>query len=213
MLPKNDPDGQSRTFIEEARRAQIVTAAVETIAEGGYHRASMGRIGARAGISRGLISYHFAGKAELISQVVTTVYTDAAAFMAPMIDAETTPAGQLRAYIRSNLEYMRDYPARMVAIVEILTSGALADMPDSDPDEFDRQLLLPLEQLFAAGQAAGDFRDFDATVMARIVRGAIDAVPTALSRDPHLDIDRYLQEITTAIDHATRPVPPPTEET
>lgn len=213
MLPNFEQGDQSRSFIEEARRAQIVTAAIETIAEVGYHRASMGKIGTRAGISRGLISYHFAGKSELISQMVTTVYTDAAAFMGPMIDAETTPAGQLRAYIASNLEYMRTYPARMVAIVEVLTSGGLADLPDADPAEIDRQMLLPLEQVFAAGQASGEFRDFDATIMARIVRGAIDAVPTALSRDPDLDLGRYLQEITTAIDHATRPVPAATEET
>lgn len=213
MLPNSDHDGQPRSFIEAARRAQIVTAAVETIAEVGYHRASMGKIGARAGISRGLISYHFAGKSELISQVITTVYSDAVAFMAPMIEAETTPAGQLRAYIGSNLEYMRAYPSRMVAIVEILSRGGLADLPEVDPVEFDRQMLSPLEQLFAAGQANGEFRDFDVTVMARLVRGAIDAVPTALSRDPGLDIDRYLGEITTAIDHATRPFPTTTEET
>ena len=213
MVPNNDQVGQQRSFIEEARRAQIVTAAVETIAEVGYHRASMGKIGARAGISRGLISYHFAGKSELISQVVTTVYTDAAAFMGPMIEAETTPTNQLRAYVGSNLEYMRAYPARMVAIVEILTGGGLADLPDADPAEFDRHMLLPLEQLFEAGQQSGEFRDFDVTVMARIVRSAIDLVPTALSRDPELDIDRYLREITTAIDHATRPIPSATEET
>ncbi|QKW14096.1 TetR/AcrR family transcriptional regulator [Verrucosispora sp. NA02020] len=213
MVPNPDHGGQPRSFIEEARRAQIVNAAVETIAEVGYHRASMGKIGARAGISRGLISYHFAGKSELITQVVTTVYADAAASMAPVIDAETTPAGQLRAYISSNLGYMRVHPARMIALVEILTSGGLADVSDADPAEFDRQLLLPLEHLLTAGQECGDFRDFDVTVMARIVRGVIDAVPTALSRDPALDIDRYVREITTAIDHATRPVPSRTEKT
>ena len=131
--------------------------------------------------------------------------------MGPKIDAETTPAGQLRAYISSNLEYMRAYPARMIAIVEVVTSGGLADLPGADSAEVDRQMLMPLEQLFAAGQASGDFREFDATIMARIVRGAIDAVPTALSRNPDLDLDRHVREITTAIHHATRPVA--TEET
>ncbi|MBV8945039.1 MAG: hypothetical protein JOZ95_06420, partial [Solirubrobacterales bacterium] len=33
-----------RTFIERARRAQIVDAAIETIAAEGYARASLGRI-------------------------------------------------------------------------------------------------------------------------------------------------------------------------
>ena len=43
-----------RTFIETARRAQIVHAAIATIAEVGYARASLARIGARIGISKGL---------------------------------------------------------------------------------------------------------------------------------------------------------------
>ena len=58
-----------RTFIETARRAQIVAAAIDTIAEVGYARASLVRIASRIGISRGLISYHFAGKDELIKEV------------------------------------------------------------------------------------------------------------------------------------------------
>lgn len=205
MQPNSEQDGQSRaSFIEEARRAQIVAAAVETIAEVGYARASMARIASRAGISRGLISYHFAGKAELINQVFTTVYTDGATFMGPRIDAETTPTGRLRAYITSNLEYMRAHPERMVAVVEILTGGGLADLSGLDPAETDRHLLGPLEELFRDGQARGEFRDFDPTVMARIVRGAIDAVPPLLSIDPDLDLDRYIREIVTAIDFATR---------
>ncbi|NKY33088.1 hypothetical protein HGA13_08400 [Nocardia speluncae] len=53
-----------------------------------------------------------------------------------MIDAETTPTGRLRAYIRSNLEYVRAAPVRMTAVVEIVTSGGLA--------ESDQQMLLPL---------------------------------------------------------------------
>src|SRR6202453_4771003 len=47
-----------RTFIETARRAQIVAAAIDTIAELGYAQASFARIADRVGISRGLISYH-----------------------------------------------------------------------------------------------------------------------------------------------------------
>ena len=37
-------DRLERTFIENARRAQIVASAIDTIAEVGYSRASLGRI-------------------------------------------------------------------------------------------------------------------------------------------------------------------------
>ena len=70
MQPGATADEPERTFIETARRAQIVAAAIDTIAEEGYPGASFARIAERLGISRGLISYHFAGKDDLIKQVI-----------------------------------------------------------------------------------------------------------------------------------------------
>ncbi|MBV9802070.1 MAG: TetR family transcriptional regulator, partial [Solirubrobacterales bacterium] len=67
-IPNVRPD--SRTFIEQARRAQIVGVAIDTIAELGYAQASLARIAERAGISKGVIAYHFAGKEDLIAEVV-----------------------------------------------------------------------------------------------------------------------------------------------
>lgn len=206
MQPKSNPTGQgSQSFIEAARRAQIIDAAVEVIADVGFARASMARIAVQAGISRGLISYHFSGKAELIEQVLATVYMDGASFMAPRIAAESSAAGQLRAYIDSNLEYMRRRPQRMVAVVEIIAGGGLDHSPTSqaDPDS-DKQILAPLHEIFRAGQAGGEFRDFDIEVMARLVRGTIDAIPPQLSRQPELDLEHCAREITTAVGLATR---------
>jgi AcrR family transcriptional regulator len=154
VMPVHEQPGQdARSFIEAARRAQIVECAIEVIAEVGYRRASMARIAERAKISRGLISYHFAGKDELISQVVLTVFADAAGFMEPRVEAETTAAGQLRAYIQSNLEYMRTHPDRIIAIVEILSGGALADGTlGIDPIDAEEQALAPLVELFRPGE-------------------------------------------------------------
>ena len=42
------------SFIEKARRTQIVECAIETIAEVGYAQASLGQIAKRAQISKGL---------------------------------------------------------------------------------------------------------------------------------------------------------------
>lgn len=195
-----------RTFIEAARRGQIVQAAIDTIAELGYARASLARIGARIGISKGLIGYHFAGKDELIRQVVSEIIDAGKAYMTPRILAEPPGPGMLRAYIESNLGFMREHRNYMVAIVEIRRNGLGADgtekfYGDANTDEFAGALT----NLLAMIQAAGGLRsDFDPAVMAIAIRAAIDAVARQIAADPDLDVDRYAKEIAGIFDLATR---------
>ncbi|WEL93058.1 helix-turn-helix domain containing protein, partial [Tsukamurella tyrosinosolvens] len=73
MRPENEPSGQ-RSFIEEARRRQIIAAAAEVLADEGYGRATLARIARQAGISKGVISYHFDGKDDLMRQVVIHLF-------------------------------------------------------------------------------------------------------------------------------------------
>jgi AcrR family transcriptional regulator len=206
VQPATAPVPPARTFVETARRAQIVSAAIDTIAEVGYARASIARIAARLGISKGLISYHFAGKDDLIKQVVLEVLEQGKAYMRPRIIAESTGAGILRAYIESNLAFMREHRNHLIAIVEIGRNGTTPDGQrrfDGDAD-VDAAVRI-LEQLLARFQTAGEFRsDFDPRVMAVAIRAAIDAVPPRLSFDPQLDIDKYAREIATAFQLATR---------
>lgn len=56
--------------METARRAQIMAAAIDTIAAAGFAGASFAHIAGKLGISRGLISYHFAGKDDLVKEVI-----------------------------------------------------------------------------------------------------------------------------------------------
>jgi TetR/AcrR family fatty acid metabolism transcriptional regulator len=198
---------EKRTFIETARRAQIVAAAIDTIAELGYGRASLARIAERAGISTGVISYHFAGKDDLIKEVVLEVVEQGKAYMRPRISTESTGPGVLRAYIESNLAFMREHRNHMVAIVEIGRNGLTADgrrrfYGDADVDAAVRVL----EQLLARFQTTGEFRrDFDPRVMAVAIRAAIDAVPRRLAHDPELDVGTYAREIATLFHMATKP--------
>ncbi len=203
MQPGKSPD---RTFIETARRAQIVDAAIDTIAEVGYGQASLGRIADRIGISRGLISYHFAGKEELINEVVRGVLEQARAYMLPRIAAQTTGPGMVRTYIESNLVFIRDHRNHLIAIVEIARNRVAGKPPLSqrlphNPDE----AVNALTQLLARFQQAGDLRaDFDPRAVAIAIRAAIDAAPARLAADPQFDLDGYTHEIADVFERATR---------
>ncbi len=196
------------TFTEAARRAQIVTAAIDTIAELGYGQASLARIAKRAGASKGVISYHFAGKDDLIREVIAEVLGRAEAYMLPRILAESSGAGMLRAYIESNLAYMREYRNHLVAFLEIFLNARTDDGSPLLEEKSLDYLVTSLEQLLAHFQAAGDFRpDFNPHVMALAIRGAIDQVPPRLARYPDFDVDGYARELTALFGLATRREP------
>jgi len=205
------PGRPDRTFIEAARRAQIVAAAIDTIAEVGYARASLGRIAERIGISRGLISYHFAGKDELIAQVVAEVVDQGKEHMWPPIFAASTGSGVLRAYIESSLAFTREHPNYKIAMIEIARNDVGADGQPGPSSAAYEEAIRNLEDLLAHFQAAGQLRaEFDPRAMAIAIRAAIDAVGSRLTFDRNLDIDHYATEIANLFELATRSDEPDT---
>jgi len=145
----------NRSFVSNARRAQIVEAAIETIADVGYANASLARIAERLGISKGVISYHFSGKDDLIAEMVSQVLQRARAYMQRRLETQTTGPEILRTYIESNLEFMRDNPNQLRAVVEIVRATlAGAKSPFSGNRDGAVHILAGLLTRF---QAAGDF--------------------------------------------------------
>ena len=199
MRSKNEDE--PRSFVSSARRAQIVGAAIETVSEVGYANASLSRIAVRLGISKGVISYHFAGKDDLIAEIVRQVLQRARAYIQPRIEAQTTGPGMLRAYIESNLEFMRDHPNEISVVVEIVRA-VIAGAKSPFTGDHDGAVHV-LAELLARFQAAGDFRpDFDPTAMAIAIRAVIDAAPGRLA-DPGFNIDKYARETVTTFHRAT----------
>ena len=195
----------STTFTEAARRAQIVQAAIMTIAQVGYRRASYAQIAKRAGLSStGLISYHFASKAELLNQVIAEVVAAGQGFMLPRIEAAAPGRDRLRAYITSNLEFMAAHPAHMRAAAEIL--NALPREPGGQAAPYaprHARGLAQLEGYLREGQRNGQLRRFSVAVMALAIRAAIDAVAYQLADEPDLDLPGYGRELAALFDHAT----------
>jgi AcrR family transcriptional regulator len=199
-MRSNDAD-DNRSFVNSARRAQIVEAAIETLAEVGYANASLSRIAVRLGISKGVISYHFAGKDDLIAEIVSQVLQRAWAHIQPRIEAQTTGREMLRAYIESHFEFMRDNPKQLTAVVEIVRA-TIAGAKSPFTGDRDGAVHM-LAELLTRFQAAGDLRvDFDPNAMAIAIRAVIDAAPGRLA-DPSFDIDRYAREAVTSFDRAT----------
>jgi AcrR family transcriptional regulator len=172
MPGRTADDGAS--FIQAARRKQLVECAIEVIAEVGLARASTVRIARRAGVSRGVLTYHFRDRAELVEQVVQSVYDLGAEALAPKPARVGTPREALLAFIGGSVELYAAQPAAMAALTEIYADARAADGVSRARHRRHGQEMSELADTLRAGQAQGLFRDFDVDVMCSTIRSALD---------------------------------------
>jgi len=195
---------QSRSFIETARRAQIIECAILTIAELGYAQASLARIAKRAGISAGVISYYFAGKDDLIAEVARHVFAVGETFVRAQLVGLETARAALRAFIVANIAYLANHPAYVVALMDIVRAGPRernAVMTEGALGEGRRK---GIASILEWGQRSGEFRSFAVPVMTVTLIEAIDAIPPAIAADPDLALGEYAHELAELFDRATR---------
>jgi AcrR family transcriptional regulator len=194
---------RARTFTESGRRAQIVRAAIEVIAEAGYAKASFSRIAKQAGLSStGMISYHFAGKDDLLAACVAEIELVTGAFMQPRIDAAVGHVAQLRAYVESNVALVGEHPAAVRALIDLVKNAG------SQSDAVNGRLAL-FEEHFRTGQAAGAFGRFDVRTTALAFTSGLDAVvATAAAAVPEPgELARIGRELADLYVRATAPEP------
>jgi len=79
---------------EDERRRQIMTAAVQELADRGYDGTSLTRVAERAGVSKGLLWHYFAGKDDLMEATaratIATVHRPHRALGQPAVDCSTS---------------------------------------------------------------------------------------------------------------------------
>ncbi|HEU4324618.1 MAG TPA: TetR/AcrR family transcriptional regulator [Roseiflexaceae bacterium] len=177
MQSENNTGAQGtpkRSFIEQARRSQIVAAAIETLADVGYGKASLAQIAKRAQISPSLIPYHFTDKDALIYQTLSDIADAWHAYVQAQVAPEETAGAQLRSYIEASLAYMGTRPSHYAALIEIVFNARTPDgvlLYRIDDEEDPNRVLL--KTVLAHGQETGEFRAFDVHLMALAIEGAI----------------------------------------
>jgi AcrR family transcriptional regulator len=190
------------TFTEQARRGQIIAAAIDVLADNGYAGASLAAIAQRIGISKGVISYYFAGKDELLSTVVATVLGDAAEYMSSRMLAAPTNLAALRSYVTSNLEYIDTHRREIRALTEIFNAAPPgAEHPYAAGHD---AAVHALTKLLRKGQRAGEFGRFSPRHVAVALRASIDAVSGLLRADPDANVRRYGTELADLFERGVR---------
>lgn len=192
---RSDSSRESESFIAAARRGQILQAAVQVLTSQGYGGASLARIAEEAGVAKGVISYHFHGKNDLLEQVVIDTYTRGAKELFPAILAAPDATARLRAYLQGHISFLDSNRQQLVALSEVILNLRRADGSLRFDEEGNLEVVRPLAELLADGQHSGEFTDFDPMAVAYLIRDAIDGITSRLRHDPDYDIVGFGAEL------------------
>jgi AcrR family transcriptional regulator len=200
-VTQREQDAEGTSFIQAARRKQLVRCAIEVIAEVGLARASTVRIAQRAGVSRGVLTYHFRDRADLVEHVVRAVYDLGAEVLGPKLALASTPREALLTFIGASVELYAAYPTELAALTEIFADARAADGVSRAGHQRHSQEMSELARVLRAGQEQGQFRAFDVGVMCSTIRGALDGALAHVAGGG--DAEPYAAELQVIFDVAT----------
>ena len=186
---------------QEAKRRQILDAAVRAFARKGYHSCRVGEIAQEAGVAYGLVYHYFGSKEELLETIFRETWTQMLARVRE-VQQEGGPADeQIRKVTALLLRTWRRDPDLVRVLVREVTRS-----PEQLPRQVDEisHAYQALEGIVAHGQKTGEFRaDFDAQLAATIFYGALEEVLTGWVMgqlpDTDEDIARAEQVVTGLI--------------
>ncbi|GAB1816717.1 TetR/AcrR family transcriptional regulator [Mycobacterium sp. MUNTM1] len=196
---RSDPK-KPATFTQSARRAQIVAAAIDVIAEIGWAQTSIRKIADRVGVAMSAVLYHFGAKDNLVEAIVEEMYRTALSVVVPAVYAESTAANKLAAYIKSSVAYFDTHRSHLAALTQLGTSYQAADGRRFEelgltPELKQELAVLDPTAILTAGQQGQEFGDFPIASMALALRGAVNAVAEKILREPDFDAHAYGEDL------------------
>lgn len=175
-------DGLTRT--QQARRADIIEAAIAVVNRDGYPNASIERIAVEAGTSKSTALYHFNTKEAVFTAMLEDLYQRGARYMSERLRDVSDPVGLLRCYLDANLRFIAANSEQVRALHLIIENrpGVIDALDDG---------LSWLEGLLNSGGDAGAMDVPDVRAAAIAIRAVIDRSAFHFG-EPGVDADRYI---------------------
>lgn len=205
-MKQDNKEELKQSFIAEARREQIIEAAIKTLDEIGYVKASLAQIAQRAEISTALISYHFSDKNDLMNHLLMKLLERSTSYILERVQQEDTPQEKLNTFIVASLAYQGTHLAHNTALLEIIFN---ARTPDNIPyyklsDDEEEPLLQELQQILREGQEQGAFGIFNIDVMSSFIQGGIGEYMLSSALTKKVDLEIYSSELVKIVNQALK---------
>jgi AcrR family transcriptional regulator len=184
---------------QEAKRRQIMEAAVRAFARKGYHSCRVGEIAEEAGVAYGLVYHYFGSKEEVLEEIFRDTWTQMLARIREVAGSGESAVEQVRRVTALLLRTWRRDPDLVRVLVHEVTRS---------PEQLKRQIdeighaYQALEEIIVNGQKSGEFRDdVDSKIAAIVWYGALEEVLTGWVMgqlpDGDDDIERAEHDVST----------------
>jgi AcrR family transcriptional regulator len=105
-----------RTMSREARRQQLIESTIDTLAKRGFARTTLTEVARTAGLSHGLVNFHFETKEKLLAETLAFLAEEYRVnWTTALAAAGPDPAHQLNALIEADFKPAICTPARLSA--------------------------------------------------------------------------------------------------
>ena len=105
-----------RTQSRDSRRAQVIEATIQSLSDRGFSRTTVTDVAARAGISHGLVLFHFQSKENLLAETLDFIAEEYRInWQTALAAAGDTPEAQILALIKADFAPAICTPARLSA--------------------------------------------------------------------------------------------------
>ena len=186
----------------EARRRQIMDAAVTCFGREGFHRTTMQAIITETGLSAGAIYRYFRSKEDIVAAIAAQHHAPEAAAL-DAATRSTDVVGSLAALVRASLGRLADRKEqrwRRVTVqvwAEALRDRRIMAIVREGLDE----PIATISALIRRGQRDGTFpRGIDPDGAARVFASIFQGLVLQQALDPKLDVDGYIDAVLGLLD-------------
>lgn len=175
MREAERPDNRRKASREE-RRQQFIDATIATIARSGYARTTLTDVAREAGLSHGLVIFHFESKEKLLTETLlflSNEYRDN--WLAAFDAAPDRPAARLEAVIRADFNDCVAAPGRLAAWSAFWGESQVRPLYQRECGANDREYAERIEALCRQIDAEGGYR-LDVALTAKAIRVLLEGL-------------------------------------
>jgi TetR/AcrR family transcriptional repressor of bet genes len=175
----------SRVKRRDQTRQDLISATIDSIAMKGFAETTLEKVSKRAGVSRGLVNFHFVSKEKLLIETLEQLSEEyAASWRKALEKADANPVSQLVALVES------DFHPRVCSRKKVAVWYAFLGEARSRPTYtavckgWDQSFSEVMEECCVAIAKSGNYENVDPVVIARALGALIDSLWRDLMLSP-----------------------------